>query len=220
MKQFFLDILNNLDKLAGLRQIEKIYSQHTDQNAAKAEINALLTVLDNVCQQFPYIPDDEKKRLINHAVITDSEFTSLNARIVYKWLSVHKDKYYKEAAHIEDIDPDWKPVPKDSPAYQEYLNQWLAALKPMEERLNVTAEKSERKILGYERPAGENLKHENGLTKRDVELQASIRRIAGAKYKDKDTSKFKNFTVDKINVFAASLEDARDIYMEAESEFL
>lgn len=149
MKQFFLDLLSNLDKLAGLRQIEKIYAQHADQGEAKKEINTLLTILVNICAQFPYIPEEEKKRIIQQAVVTDPEFNSLNARIVYKWLAVQKDKYYKEISAIEN------PIPENyeivtGEKREEYLNQWLKALEPMQERINPVSKK-EVLILGKER---------------------------------------------------------------------
>lgn len=149
MKEFFLNLLNNLDKLAGLRQIENIYAAHSDANEARKEINALLDVLVNMCAQFPYIPEVEQKRIINHCVITDPEFKNLNARIVYKWLSAQKDKYYKELAHIP-TEPTAEPISKDDPRYEEYCKQWLAALAPMQERINVTS-KREVLILGHER---------------------------------------------------------------------
>ena len=215
MKEFFLNLLSNLDKLAGLRQIEKIYAQHTDINDAKREISGLLDILVNICKQFHYIPEKEQQRIIQQAVVTDPEFTSLNARIVYKWLNTHRDKYYKEIAHVQENDPNWEPIPKSDPRYQEHLANWLKALEPMMERVNVT-EKSEVKILGYERPVGERIQHDNGLTKFDVELQTAIRQVASEKYKGKNTSRFVNFTVGKLNVFAETLEDAKQIIEEAE----
>lgn len=149
MKQFFLDLLSNLDKLAGLRQIEKIYAQHSDQSEAKKEINMLLTILVNICAQFPYIPEEEKKRIIQQAVVTDPEFNSLNARIVYKWLASQKDKYYKEISAMESPAPENYEVVTGEKR-EEYLNQWLAALQPMMDRVNPVSKK-EILILGKER---------------------------------------------------------------------
>lgn len=146
MKEFFLNLLNNLDKLAGLRQIENIYAAHGSQDEAMKEINTLLDLLVNICAQFPYISEQSQKDIIHHCVVTDPEFKSLNARIVYKWLNAQKDKYYKELAHIE-TEEEHKPIPKDDPRYDEYLKQWQAALKPMEERVNVTARKE--RLVGH-----------------------------------------------------------------------
>lgn len=156
MRQFFLDLLNNLDKLAGLRQAEKIYASHDDPAEAKKEISQLITVLVSVADQFTTIPEEHKQRIIRNAVMTDPEFTSLNARIVYKWLNGQKDKFYKELAHQPTvIKEEDKPIPKDDPRYDDYCEQWKKALAPMEERINITA-KREVTILGHERQGRTN----------------------------------------------------------------
>lgn len=124
MKEYFLDLLNNLDKLAGLRQVEKIMASSPN---AKAEINELLEVLVRVSEQFPYIPMQDQKNIISAAVVTDGDFTSLNARIVYKWLAIHKDKYFKEAAHIQQKDENW--VPLTGEARMARLKEWEKSLE-------------------------------------------------------------------------------------------
>lgn len=152
MRQFFLDLLNNLDKLAGLRQIEKIYASHSDPAEAKKEISQLINLLVSTSDQFAFIPEKEKQRLIRTAVITDPEFNSLNARIVFKWLNTHKDKYYKELAHMEKVEEENYEIVTGEKR-EEYLNQWLKALEPMQERINTTSVKAKREvqILGRER---------------------------------------------------------------------
>lgn len=128
MRAYFLDLLNNLDKLAGLRQVEKILSSSPNP---KAEINELIDVLVKVSEQFGYIPEQDQKNIISAAVITDAEFNSLNARIVYKWLALHKDKYFKEAAHIQESQKDW--VPLTGEARMAKLKEWEAALQGFDE---------------------------------------------------------------------------------------
>lgn len=189
MKEFFLNLLNNLDKLAGLRQIENIYAAHGDANEARKEINTLLDVLVNMCAQFTYIPEAEQKKIINHCVITDPEFKNLNARIVYKWLNAQKDKYYKELAHQEtQQEKDWVPVPKDSPAYDEYCKQWLAALKPMEERINVASK--EVNLLGKPREGRTDYTPlpENEVTRREKHI-----RYLKANYDSRTREKLLNY---------------------------
>lgn len=127
MKQFFLDLLNNLDKLAGLRQIEKIMASASNEDTAKEEINSLIEVLVRVSQQFPYIPEQDQRNIISAAVVTDPEFNSLNARIVYKWLVQHKDKYFKEMQHVESHQENW--VPLTGEARAEKLREWMKSLE-------------------------------------------------------------------------------------------
>lgn len=172
MKEFFLELLNNLDKLAGLRQLENIYKAHSDQDAALSEINTLMDLLVNISLKFPYIPEQTQRDIIHHNVVTDPEFTSLNARIVYKWLNAQKDKYYKELAHIP-TEPSAPPIPKDDPRYDDYCNQMRAALAPIEARINTTSAKREVLILGHERqgPTDYTPLSEDDVTRREKHLR-------------------------------------------------
>jgi hypothetical protein len=123
MREFFLETLQNLDKTSGLKQYEKIMAGPTP----KLEINALLDVLCRVSDQFSVIPQDAQKRIISQCVVTDGEFIGLNAKIVYKWLAAHRDKYFKEVHHLPDKqDENWKPL--EGEARQEKLKEWERSL--------------------------------------------------------------------------------------------
>lgn len=121
MKEYFLELLQNLDKLCGLKQYEKLY-QSENRNQ---EITTLLDILCRVTDMFAYIPDASKKKIISEAVITDLEFQGLNARIVYKWLNLKKDTYFQEIAHIPSGN-DSEPLTGD--ARDARLKEWQEAL--------------------------------------------------------------------------------------------
>ena len=125
MREYFNDILNNLDTLAGLRQLENIYrSVGDDEGKAITEINKLLTALCNVSKLFPFIPETEQQKIINQAVISE-DFPNLNANLVYKWLNRHKDKYFKESHHVPEAPPA---PPLTGEARQAKLKEWLDKL--------------------------------------------------------------------------------------------
>lgn len=133
MREFFLNLLNNLDKLAGLKQLEKIYAAHgEDEVSAKEEINDLLNVLVRVSSQFPFIPRHEQEKIITQAVITD-DFPSLNAHVVYTWLAKHKDKYFKESHHLEKNEVTSEPLTGE--ARQAKLQEWLKSLASTEQMI-------------------------------------------------------------------------------------
>jgi hypothetical protein len=127
MRNYFKNLLQNLDKLSGLKQYEKLCQS---QNP-KEEITTLLDILCRVCEQFPYIPDLDKQKIINDAVVTDGEFIGLNARIVYKWLNLKKDQYFTELAHQDT--PENEPLTGE--AREARLNEWLQALNKTEVQL-------------------------------------------------------------------------------------
>lgn len=124
MRDFFLDLLNNLDKLTGLKQLEKLMALPDP----KKEINQLLDILCRTCEMFPLIPKDAQKSIISHYVVSDGELTSLNAKIVFKWLNANREKYFKEAAHIPtEPDPNWKPL--EGEARAKWLAEWQKSLQ-------------------------------------------------------------------------------------------
>lgn len=125
MRDFFLNLLQNLDKLSGLKQYEKLCQMPN----FKQEINNLLDILCRVADQFPFIADLDKQKIINDAVISDGEFIGLNARIVYKWLNAKKDFYFTELAH-QQTKPEDEPLTGE--AREARLKEWQEALNKTE----------------------------------------------------------------------------------------
>lgn len=130
MRRFFFDLLSKLDKLTGMKQMEKMQSCENPEK----EIGELLDILCRVSDQFPIIPKKDQQAIINQAVISDAEFKGLNAHIVYKWLSANKDRYFREVAHIpNEQDPDWRPV--EGEQRQEWLKRWAQSLEGFAEKV-------------------------------------------------------------------------------------
>jgi hypothetical protein len=123
MREYFKTLLQNLDKLTGMKQYEKL----CQTEKPKEEIKTLLDILCRVCDQFPFIPDEDKKAIINDAVIADQEFIGLNAKIIYKWLSVKKEFYTKPSG-----EPEISPDALTGEAREQRLKEWLAAINGME----------------------------------------------------------------------------------------
>lgn len=132
MRDFFLNLLNNLDKLAGLKQLDKIYAIHGDDTgSAKKEINMLLDVLCRVSSQFPFIPEVDQEKIILQAVVS-KEFPNLNANVVWHWLNEHKDKYFKESHHVPK---EQTAEPLTGEARQAALDKWLKSLASTEQMI-------------------------------------------------------------------------------------
>lgn len=124
MKDFFYKLLQDLDKLCGLKQYEKLMQS----NDRKTEINTLLDILCRVTDQFTYIPAKDQQRIISEAVIMDMEFQGLNARIVWKWLNAKKDIYFQEIAHVPSQNDS---VPLTGEAREARLKEWQEALNAL-----------------------------------------------------------------------------------------
>jgi len=109
-----MHLLQTLDKLTGIQQYNKLL-QHPEW---KKEINLLLDILCRTCEQFPYIPEDAKKRILDTSVVTDGDFIGLNAKFVYKHLIANKDRFFRELSHQET-------KPEAEPLTGEARDKWL-----------------------------------------------------------------------------------------------
>lgn len=119
MKDFFKSELKTLKAKTGLNQLENLSAMPDAAN----QIKILLDSMVLVCQEFHFIPDNDKKRIIQEQIIRDPEFQGLNSRVVWRWLNAKKDQYYRELAHRESEagEPPLTGEARDK-AIQEYLN--------------------------------------------------------------------------------------------------
>jgi len=122
MRDFFKSELETLKAKTGLNQ----YETFSNMPDAAHQIKILLDSMVLVCQEFHFIPDEDKKRIIKESITRDQEFTGLNSRVIWRWLNAKKDQYYKELAHreAEAGDPPLTGEARDR-AIQEYLNAIL-----------------------------------------------------------------------------------------------
>lgn len=123
MRDYFKTLLQNLDKLTGMKQYEKLCQSENP----KEEITILLDILCRVCDQFPFIPDEAKKQIINDAVISDGDFIGLNAKFIAKSLNLKKEFYM----NLKD-DVVIHPEALTGEAREKRLGEWLKAINGME----------------------------------------------------------------------------------------
>lgn len=139
MKQFFFNLLESLDKVAGIRQLDKIYASYKTKEEAKPEINMLLDELCNVCNRFDYIPRADMQRIIQDGILTDPEFFGLHGRFIFKCLSKACGAYYKEpvdAVKLPEGVEKYEPLTGEARA--KWLEDWMKALKNVDESTKMT----------------------------------------------------------------------------------
>lgn len=212
MKEFFKQQLISLEKNTGLKQYEKLL----EKERWDEEVDELLNVLCRVCNQFDYIPNEDKAKIIKQNVITDTEFQGFNARIIYKWLSLAKSIYFKEQAHIEAKQPeDYKPLEGEARAAK--LDEWLkslgAGMSPVPQ-----LKPDEIKREGVEwssRVDQKATKYKNGITLEQFEFRKKLQRAASELYKNKMQFDLKTFEIDGVDFAAESEADAEKIIIEA-----
>lgn len=126
MRDFFKSELQTLKAKTGLNQFENMSAMPDKEKQFKI----LFDSLEMVCAEFQYIPDNDKKRIIQEQIIRDQDFTGLNSRVVWKWLNANKDHYWAIYQAKVEKQAQAQPVSFDQlPAHiQAEVNQFLASL--------------------------------------------------------------------------------------------
>lgn len=206
MRDFFIELLCDLDKTCGLQQYMKL----CELSNAKEEINALLDILCNTCNQFGMIPDETKKKIIFDSMMRDPEFKGLNARIIYKWLVGKNENYIKIDAEV--VPDDYKPLKGE--ARQEAIKRWGEALNKLTSAVTEpqhSGTKLRESLDALSRPTTDYKPESDEI----VILKSNIKKVASIKYKDVKFTDLKLFEVEGIEIFALSESDAQEIYIEA-----
>jgi hypothetical protein len=178
MRQFFLDLLQELQKLTGIKQYENM---NLESDEGKKDLGELLDILVRTCETFPLIPKDAQKSILSHAVISDGDFIGLNAKFVYKSLAAHRDRYFKEAAHIPaEVDPNWKPVEGEERI--NWLNQWMHALQGFDQN---TTQSHVQELVSKLPPKEKGTYHPSTPVETANQIQERIRKAQERAIRDK-----------------------------------
>jgi len=159
MRQFFLDKLNQLDKLTGIQQMNKLQALGAEK--CKTELNELLDILCDACAKFPLIPVKAKESILSNAIVSDENFIGLNAKFVYRALNTYRDKYFTESHHVQDAPgPDWVPVQGEERL--KWLKEWEKTLAETQGGMTTVSHVKELEQTLPKKPAGVNYTPSNG----------------------------------------------------------
>lgn len=136
MREFFKQELKTLKAKTGLNQYENIGAMPD----AQFQFKILLDSMELACNEFNYIPDNDKKRIIQEQILRDQDFTGLNSRVIWKWLNMNKDHYW--AVKVAKEEPTaFEPCPPEKvDFYAKQLLENIAKIgnvttpQPREER--------------------------------------------------------------------------------------
>lgn len=88
MRDFFGEELKTLYLKTGLQQLAKL-SEMPDGNTMITQLKDLMVI---ECKKFPHIADEDKQRVIQENMMTDTDFQGFNPKIVLKWLTKEHHK--------------------------------------------------------------------------------------------------------------------------------
>jgi hypothetical protein len=174
MREFFYNLLQELDKLTGIKQWDRV--QHDEE-----ELHKLLDVLVNTCLTFQAIPENAQKSILRQSVISDGDFIGLNAKFVYKSLAAHRDRYFKEAAHIPTKEPEgYKPV--DDERRAQWLKEWNKSLEGFSQNATVS---HVQELVAKLPPKEKGIYHPSTPVETANQIQERIRKAQERAIRDK-----------------------------------
>ena len=128
MRTYFKQILEETYETFGTRQCE---------NMDDEQYTRLLDKLVFVSKLYPYIPEDEQKKIIDKRLVTDKEYRNINARLISTWLELDGKTFHKELAH----EPTVEHTPATPEQVQQRLKEWEEMLKNVTTTFSVGAER-------------------------------------------------------------------------------
>lgn len=124
MKAFFTESLYNLFALTGIEQVKWMLS---DAKRGEKDFDLCVEAMVNVSRRFDYISDEDQQKIISKMMLEDRDYKGLNARVIWKWLDLHKDVYYRGQTHHVESDPKEEDLPSKEKV-AEYVRQWQTNL--------------------------------------------------------------------------------------------
>lgn len=140
MRDFFKQELKTLKAKTGLNQYENISAMPD----AQFQFKILLDSMELACNEFHYIPDNDKKRIIQEGIMRENEFTSLNSRVIWKWLNASKEHYWQVQQMKEEPTAHEPAPPEVAAKYAQQILDNIAKIgsvttpQPREERFGAT----------------------------------------------------------------------------------
>ncbi len=213
MREFFKQELKTLKAKTGLNQYENL-SALPD---AEFQFKILFDSLELACEDFKYIPDKDKERIIQKGIVTAENFTGLNSRVVWAWLNANKEHFWAvETAKQSATSEELKTFDELKPDLQAEIRAWQATLL-IKEGLKPVPQVSQQEIdamqIQDERSRGESLL--KSYEPKPVPVyREKLLEIYQRKTAEKPYASVKVFNIDGITISAESQEEAQEIFLE------
>lgn len=179
MKDFFIQCLKDLEPLTGIRQL---YFMQSDLEDGERKKNVLIYGMIAAAEDYPYIPEESKKKIIRDQMVKDQNYEALNGRTIHKWLNAAANAY---RTHSQFTEADLLPRDKDG--------------KPTEVAPPEVAEKYQKELMANLAQIG------TGLPKVEQILEGfkEVRRVETGRQK---------FIIENIEIWAMNQEEAQKAY--------
>ena len=148
MREFFLECLKDLKDIYGCNQIHWLMQECANQEEFNKKKNLIVDSLVTVSKRFDYIPEEVQQKYIRKMLIEDQNYDSLNTRVVWKWLDMHK------VNHMTHSQFDEERISKHEPATDEQVAKYVKEFQENLEKIGnpefANGMKDIRKKAGFE----------------------------------------------------------------------
>lgn len=118
MKEFFFECLRDLKDIYGVNHMHWLMQECKDQQEFDKKKNQIVESLLIVSQKFDYIPEEKQQIYIRKMMVEDQNYDSLNSRVIWKWLDMHKNNHITHSQFNEDD------LSQHPPATDEQVKHW------------------------------------------------------------------------------------------------
>lgn len=221
MREFFKSELETLYAKTQLRQYETL-SAMTDPKGnsdGSRQVGIMLDTCTFVCDQYPYIPDEDKKKIVQTEMLRDPEFKGFNGQILHKWFNSKKDVYWAQYQHQVEKQAQSTPVPFDKlpAALQQEIEAFKAKLADSGMKPVPSVTKAEVEAIKREDEIRQEGQQAASLEYRakSEEIYRKKMEVIKAKGLDKvDLRDLSNFVVHGIDILARNKQEAEEIWIE------
>lgn len=189
MREFFKQCLEELEDVSGIRQLYWLRQSCETKEDFDKRKSVLIESMVLASQRFPYINQEEQKKIIRRMMIEDQQYDALNSRTIHKWLDLHKDKF----PFITESEMEQSHAPEAPPEVAAKYIEKLKAIIESTGRQVPTMTQEEIQKEGHER----------------------IKDPMIAKLKDELSAPFtprQKFVIEGIEIIAVSQEEAQKAF--------
>jgi len=122
MKEFIKQCLEDLEPLTGIRQL---YFMQQDADGIR-KIKVLIDGIILALEDYPYIPEEAKKKIIRDQMVKDQNYDALNSRVINKWMATFGSTYFNNWQK-EQTQENHKPAPPE--IADKYIAEFKANLE-------------------------------------------------------------------------------------------
>lgn len=123
MKEFIKQCLRDQEAINGIRQLYYLEVDPEGERKLELTIDGIIRCLN----QFGYIPDEAKKKIIREQMVKDQDYDAMNSRTIWKWMNGAKDVWWAknqpEVKEVKELEPLSEDTQKMISEHLAYLSQ-------------------------------------------------------------------------------------------------